>query len=323
MRRLVRPSRAVDVLAAALLAGLAACSKSEPPQGSPAPSPLGPAGSHEGCKSGFGVYAMHGFVGEWTKSPWGRGDGEKEGSVALRGGFGSSPYADMRCSAAKASAPGEAGAQVGFRCCGGPENSAEVELPEAAEDLAVIEAVEPLEDALVARVKRAIANGQLKEEPGFSYSIEKVWRWRPVKNEDLYVARYVATPSGGGAAIVQPVVVQLCERTALLLSRTRGPVSDLRGARGQPGERGGGAGEREGRRGRRGGAVQLPLWSGERRAARLGQGGRGRGLGRRGRPRGRRSAGVDVGGAVRRAVCGDPGEALIGDIAAAGRGARA
>jgi hypothetical protein len=128
----------------------------------------------------------------------------------------------MRCSGAKASPPDEKGKAVGFRCCGGPENSAEVELPAATEELAAVEAVEPLDDALVARVKRAIQNGQMKEE---SYSIEKVWRWRPVKNEELYVARYVATPSGGGA--VQPVVVQLCERTALLLARLRGPVSEL------------------------------------------------------------------------------------------------
>jgi hypothetical protein len=187
--------------------------------------PLGPAGSHEGCKSAFGVSAMHGFVWEWTSSAWGRG--EEGSSVALRGGFGSSPYAHMRCSSAKAAAPDESSKTIGFRCCGGPENGAKVDLPAPAEEVSALEAVEPLDDALAARIKRAMANGQMKEEPGFEHAFGKVWRWRPVRNEELHIASVIKKPAGGGAALTQPVVVQLCERTALLVSRLKGPVEEL------------------------------------------------------------------------------------------------
>lgn len=186
---------------------------------------LGPAGSHEGCKSAFGVFAMHGFVWEWTSSAWGRGD--EGSSIALRGGYGSSPYAHMRCSGAKATAEGEKDKSIGFRCCGGTENSAKVDLPAPDEEPKALEAMEPLEDALAARIKRAMANGQMKEEPGYEYSFGKVWRWRPVRNEELHIATVVKKPTGGGAEVAQPVVVQLCERTALLLSRLKGPVEEV------------------------------------------------------------------------------------------------
>jgi hypothetical protein len=54
-----------------------------------------------------------------------------------------------------------------------------------------------------------------------------VWRWRPVRNEELHIASVVKKPAGGGAEVVQPVVVQLCDRTALLVSRLKGPVEEV------------------------------------------------------------------------------------------------
>lgn len=183
--------------------------------------PLGAAGSKESCKSEFGVFAMHGFVFEWTQSAWGRGD--EGNSVVLRGGYGDSPYAHMRCSAAKSSAPDAKGNSIGFRCCGGAENAAKVDLgPD--EKKPALEVVEPVEAALSARLKRAVLNGQLKDEAGFSYSFDKVWRWRPIPHEEIFVARYVAKPEGEGAARVQPVVILLCEKTAQLLSKIKSPV---------------------------------------------------------------------------------------------------
>lgn len=182
------------------------------------------AGSRAACKSEFGVYAMHGFVFEWTASAWGRGD--EGNSVVLRGGHGDSPYAHMRCAAAKSSPPDAKANSIGFRCCGGPENAAKVELG-SNEDVPALEPVEPLEAALSARIKRAILNGQLTDEPGFSYSFDKVWRWHPVKHEELFLARYVAKPEGEGAARTQAVVVLLCDKSAQLLSKLNGFVDTV------------------------------------------------------------------------------------------------
>lgn len=41
------------------------------------------------------------------------------------------------------------------------------------------------------------------------------------------MARYMAKPEGEGAARVQPVVILLCDKTAQLLSKIRGPVDSV------------------------------------------------------------------------------------------------
>ena len=126
-------------------------------------------GSLEGCKSEFGVFAMHGFVFEWTASAWGRG--AQEGLFAQRGGFGNQPFAHHRCSAVRAAGAEAKDASTGFRCCGGAENAARVEI--AKDERPVLEPVEPLEPTLLARLKSALSHGGMKPAAGGELGIDK------------------------------------------------------------------------------------------------------------------------------------------------------
>ncbi|WP_437837913.1 formylglycine-generating enzyme family protein [Sorangium sp. So ce1153] len=191
------------------------------------PSGLGamPAyAAHERCASGFGVRAMHGFVWEWTSSAWKRG--KEEGKAVLRGGHGNQPYAHMRCSAVRAADPATSEANVGFRCCGGAVNPAEVVIPAPEEEPPALALEVAPDEALLGRLKRALVNAQLKDAAGVTSAFAKVWRWHPTPNEELIVASYESKKEGG-ADFVQPLVIRLCDKTAQLIGRLAGPVADM------------------------------------------------------------------------------------------------
>jgi hypothetical protein len=191
------------------------------------PTGLGPIpalSGFDGCASGFGVHAMHGFVWEWTASDWKRG--KQDGKVVERGGYGNQPYAHMRCSGARASDPAAREASVGFRCCGGAANAAEVVIP--ADDPAppaLVEETAP-DDALLGRLKRALVNGQFKDAEGVTSTFAKVWRWRPAPKEEILIARY-ESKTADGPAFVQPFAIRLCDKNVQLIGRLRGPVETM------------------------------------------------------------------------------------------------
>jgi hypothetical protein len=83
-----------------------------------------PSGHRVGCRSEFGVRDMHGGVWEWTASLWGRGDDRE--IYTLRGGNAADGELVGRCANAMARPPSATSAQVGFRCCKGPQNAARV-----------------------------------------------------------------------------------------------------------------------------------------------------------------------------------------------------
>jgi formylglycine-generating enzyme len=184
----------------------------------PAPS------AFEKCASGFGVHATHGFAWEWTAGDWKRG--KEEGKGVLRGGFGNQPYAHMRCSGAREENPAAKDRSVGFRCCGGPANAREVVIP--ADDPVPGALVEEaaVDDALVARLKRALVNGQFKDAEGVTSRFAKVWRWHPAPKEEIVLARY-ESKTNDGATFVQPLVIRLCDKTVQLLGRLKGPVEKV------------------------------------------------------------------------------------------------
>ncbi|WP_437627999.1 formylglycine-generating enzyme family protein [Sorangium sp. So ce1151] len=191
------------------------------------PSGLGaiPAyAAHERCASGFGVRAMHGFVWEWTASAWKRG--KEEGKAVLRGGHGDQPYAHMRCSAVRAADPASSEANVGFRCCGGAVNPAEVVIPAPEEAPPALALEVAPDEALLGRLKRALLNAQLKDAAGVTSAFAKVWRWHPTPNEELIVASYESKKEGG-AGVVQPLVIRLCDKTVQLIGRLAGPVAEM------------------------------------------------------------------------------------------------
>jgi hypothetical protein len=181
----------------------------------------GPVGALEGCKSAFGVSAMHGFGFEWTASAWGRG---MPGDLAaLRGGFGNQPFAHLRCTAAKSSSPDTKDKSVGFRCCGGPENGAKVEI--ANDERPVLEPIEALDAALQARMLGALKHGGLKASGG-DVAIEKAWRWHPVRGEELLLAKVIDNAKTEGAKVT-PAIILLCERISQLSNKLKGPVEEM------------------------------------------------------------------------------------------------
>lgn len=144
---------------------------------------LRPVGLRVGCRSDFGVRDLHGAVLEWTSSPWGRGgDGDL---VAVRGGNGAAGELWGRCANVVRRGPGERADSLGFRCCAGTANAAEVTL--------VVEEKRP---ALVAETSVARELGKkLLSALGPSarkdlgkldrFVFDRSWRWRPIGNEEL------------------------------------------------------------------------------------------------------------------------------------------
>ena len=86
----------------------------------------GSMGSRAQCASSFGVHDMHGLVFEWTDSNWGRGT--SGGLVTTRGGYGPNGELASRCANGQGRAPLEKAAVVGFRCCSGAKNTADVNI---------------------------------------------------------------------------------------------------------------------------------------------------------------------------------------------------
>jgi formylglycine-generating enzyme required for sulfatase activity len=140
-----------------------------------------PTGELAQCKSGFGVSEMHGGVWEWTSSAWGRGSRDAAQGV-LRGGNSLAGELVGRCSNAIARAPSKKSPTMGFRCCAGPKNVAEVKLDlSGTPGLALGTAAQgaPLSAALLA----AATGGGAALDPKFAH----VWTWIPVANESLLV----------------------------------------------------------------------------------------------------------------------------------------
>ena len=139
-----------------------------------------PSGQRPLCRSAFGVREMHGGPSEWTDSRWGRGLSRDLGVV--RGGSDAPGEVVTRCAFGRSLSPGDRSASIGFRCCAGPRNEAEVSLD--------IKKGPPFERA--ARPSRSpppvdalggAACGP-PSSPG-ACSFVRAWTWRPTWNVEL------------------------------------------------------------------------------------------------------------------------------------------
>jgi hypothetical protein len=144
---------------------------------------LRPTGLRVGCRSDFGVRDLHGGVFEWTSSPWGRGSiGELS---TVRGGNGTAGEVVGRCANGRAVENSTRSASVGFRCCAGPRNQAEVSL--LVEKVKHLEPIGRVERQLEARL-RALLPDEVKSTLGKKKPrFDRAWLWRPVANETIYV----------------------------------------------------------------------------------------------------------------------------------------
>lgn len=144
-----------------------------------------PSGYRFGCRSEYGVHDLHGNLWEWTSSPWGRGQGDAR--VTLRGGNGTDGELVGRCANARGHFPSERSAEVGFRCCSGPRNEAEVEL-NLDEGPALRLQMRP-DRALLRGLEAKLPAAEAEEmrKRGL-FRFDRVWDWKPIANEDLLLA---------------------------------------------------------------------------------------------------------------------------------------
>jgi hypothetical protein len=144
---------------------------------------LRPNGFLVGCRSEFGVRDLHGGVWEWTASAWGRGS--ERPLVTVRGG--NAPHGELvgRCANGMGRpADGKSG-NVGFRCCAGPKNDAEVVLEVTRGNKLDVRDV----DKELASEVLALLPEQARQDIGKleSFRFERQWTWRPIGNEELAV----------------------------------------------------------------------------------------------------------------------------------------
>jgi hypothetical protein len=174
------------------------------------------------CVSGFGVKDMHGLVFEWTSSPWGRGTSGDLGGV--RGGQGPAGAMQARCANGQ-SRPRETKAKdLGFRCCGGSVNAAQVNLTLQTQPPMVPEP----------SVEAGLAAGMLRVMPidhravaAAEVSFDKVWRWHPRANEELLIGRWTVKPKDDNSPYHELAVFKVCSGVPALVARMRGPVTTL------------------------------------------------------------------------------------------------
>jgi sulfatase modifying factor 1 len=161
------------------------CGTGAPPPGTP------PVGLLPNCRSAFGVRDLHGSVAQWTASPWGRG--EDSGRVAVRGGTGEPGEVFARCAHVFPEHPEKRSPRLGFRCCAGERNLAEVTINLVrGEPLQGIGNREEFQKLLVqqppAELKERLASSKAP------FKALQTWRWRPVSNEELLLQAGCAHP---------------------------------------------------------------------------------------------------------------------------------
>ena len=179
-------------------------------------------GARPECKSGFGMFDSAGLVWEWTASDWKRGT--PNGDKVLRGAASDKvSYLDARCAFAKRGSPHKSDQEVGFRCCSGADNVAEVVLNHTKRKTVEQESditpnFEMTLMGVLPRDHRAIT--------GVRLSFDQVYRWHPVLGEEMLVGRWQGTPKEGGS-YYEIAVFKLCDGRARLAARMRGPVAKM------------------------------------------------------------------------------------------------
>src|SRR6202042_3209398 len=83
-----------------------------------------------------------------------------------------------------------------------------------------------VDEALTARLKRALVNGAFKDPDGVTSTFAGVWRWHPAPREEILIVR-LESKGADGAAFVQPLLVRLCEKSVQLIGRLKGPVEKM------------------------------------------------------------------------------------------------
>ncbi len=174
------------------------------------------------CKSEHEVMDLVGLSLEWTASDWERGT--PNGQKVVRGARSDVvSWLSARCAYSRMRDPNKKFDNVGFRCCRGPENTAKVQL--RLRQRTTIED----ESSIDAQFEMTLMKAMPKDHRGIvgvELSFDEVWRWHPVPNEEMLVARWKGKPENGGA-FYEIAVFKLCGDYAYRAASMRGPVERI------------------------------------------------------------------------------------------------
>ncbi len=167
---------------------------------------LNPTGTSVGCRSGYDVWDLHGGAFEWTDSSWNRG-GPSELAV-VRGGAGDPGEVVGRCANARARRPDRRFPDVGFRCCAGDRNGAEVtlEVERSPDPIKSIGRDAEIAHAVEANLPATLTE-KLPEGSTGQFRVDRLWRWYPIGNEEIVIASGCAHP--GPHAVCGVVIVRM------------------------------------------------------------------------------------------------------------------
>jgi formylglycine-generating enzyme required for sulfatase activity len=167
-----------------------------------------PAGERTACQSAFGVREMHGGAWEWTDSSWGRNGAKSRG--VTRGGNDELGELASRCAFARPLAPAERAATVGFRCCAGPRNEAQVQMETTSGPIFERTPHPPGPSPPLDALGAAACGPPASPSPCW---IARAWTWRPTANVELALS---GGCMGRGAQV----------RCALAIARTIGDKTE-------------------------------------------------------------------------------------------------
>jgi hypothetical protein len=191
--------------------------------GTGAPPALRPSGLRVGCRSEWGVFDLHGGPWEWTSSRWGRGSDDS--LLATRGGNSSAGELVGRCANAMPRSPSHSSESVGFRCCAGEPNTAEVVLH--VKRVRKLEQRDRVDRELVQSLLAALpADVKIEHE---SFAPDRMWDWRPMSNDALVVVTGCASPTRRPScgAIVGRVLLDRVEVLGYAASGLRMPTVQI------------------------------------------------------------------------------------------------
>ena len=183
-------------------------------------------GQREQCKTGFGVMDMMGISLEWTDSTWERGT--PTGDRVVRGARAEKvSWLSARCTHSRKRDPNLTYDNLGFRCCKGDANPAKVVIEQRKR--ATVQEEPDIDTAFEMTLMKAMAKDH-RQIPDVELSFDKVYRWHPVANEEMIIARWKGKPESG-APFYELAVFKLCgERawnTSLNRHTMRGPVAKI------------------------------------------------------------------------------------------------
>jgi len=159
---------------------------------------LAPNGVNARCVSAFGVQDMHGGPWNWTASDWGRGSKKKR--VTVRGGNGRDGELVGRCANGRAVHPGKGDGRIGVRCCAGEINTAAVDLSVARGSVLSYRRHDPaIAGALAAFAPAELQRRVANLPKALQFTVERLWVWRPIGNEEVMVGGGCARPPGNDA----------------------------------------------------------------------------------------------------------------------------